>query len=210
MSVWTHVYRSQRGCPTARYGRNAQIKVKAGLHKLDGNARPYFSVTGEIFVPGRRDCEACGCMHEVILKYWPELAPVVALHLSDDRGTPMHAEANGWYWLAGYYGGADERYHGGNSKGHYGGQYREPTPSECLENFADHVRIPIEQAKECAIAWENYDDWKSSRRWFGQWLAKQADRWQREANAACVLLDELAARRAEQLAKRAERAVCGS
>lgn len=85
-----------------RYGPDALITVTAGLRKLDGNERPYFSVTGAV----RSDSEMGGCIHREILRRWPELAPVVALH----------SEANGWYWLAGYYDGAGERYHGGNGQ----------------------------------------------------------------------------------------------
>jgi hypothetical protein len=44
-----------------------------------------------------RDCFACGCLHDEALAAFPELAPIVAVHLSDVDGVPMHAEANGRY-----------------------------------------------------------------------------------------------------------------
>lgn len=42
-----------------------------------------------------------GADHDLILRVAPELAPLVTAHLSDPDGTPMHAEANGWYFYSG-------------------------------------------------------------------------------------------------------------
>ena len=68
------------------------MTVKAGLCKI-GAQRPYFSITYD-------DSEGSGgAGHEQILKYFPDLADIVAMHLSDEDGTPMHAVENGWYWL---------------------------------------------------------------------------------------------------------------
>lgn len=54
---------------------------------------PYFSITADGFRRG-------GCLHEEILQYRPDLKPLTDIHLSTLDGVPMHAEANGWYWLA--------------------------------------------------------------------------------------------------------------
>jgi len=121
-----------------------RFEATAELHQLRGNAQPYFSVTGTVGNP--RNPIACGCLHADILRIWPELAPVVALRLADDTGAPMHAVDNGWYWMAGAMGGAGQTYHGGNNKGHHGGQYRNPTKDECLAIWADHVRVDIRTA----------------------------------------------------------------
>jgi hypothetical protein len=89
------------------------IRAVAELVHLDGNARPYFSVHRELWYAtkawtGRqhqqrkpRDPDACGCMHDDVLAAFPELAPVVRVHLADDNGVPMHALANGWYFYSG-------------------------------------------------------------------------------------------------------------
>lgn len=53
----------------------------------------YFSITATGF---RR----FGCLHDEILQYRPDLKPLIDIHLSNLDGMPMHAEANGWYWLA--------------------------------------------------------------------------------------------------------------
>jgi hypothetical protein len=192
---WQHRFHAVKPLqPDDRFQRVSHIGVEAGLHYLSGNRRPYFSVTGSTGASEHlRECPGSsgGCIHDEVLKYWPELAPVVALHLSGDDGSPMYAEENGWYQLAGYYEGASEQYHAGNSQGQHGGQYRFPTPGECLQQFADHVRIPMTEARELAELWRCEDDWKASRRWFGEWLTKQADRFKAEANAAITLLDSL-------------------
>lgn len=76
-----------------------RIAVEAGLEHLDGNQRPYFSVTAEIIPRGRRNPDRCGCLHNEVLAVFPQLAPIVALHLADDDGCPMHAAANAAYFI---------------------------------------------------------------------------------------------------------------
>jgi hypothetical protein len=136
------------GARGARY-----FKAFGGLHYLKGNSAPYFSLTYEEGITGRRDCEACGAAHREILKHWPDLADLAALHLSDINGEPMHGIANGWYNLAGCFPDAfGERYHRGNSEmqmwkpdGSFDG-YRRPTGDECLQFFADHARVTLTEA----------------------------------------------------------------
>ncbi|HHL35198.1 MAG TPA: hypothetical protein ENJ30_12615 [Desulfobulbaceae bacterium] len=53
-----------------------------------GNQQPYFSVTND-----------SGAAHEDIAKAFPELKPLIALHLCNEQGKPMHAVANGLYFL---------------------------------------------------------------------------------------------------------------
>ena len=124
----------------AENGRPFRITARYGLSWLRGNVQPYFSVTADInqLVSGRWVDRAGGCLHEDILQHWPDLAPLIALHLAYADGEPMHAYENGWYWLAGCL-DIGERYHGGNS-----------TPArssdECLRVFANHCRIGAEQA----------------------------------------------------------------
>lgn len=91
MDSWQH-----KVTLTKQVDERTRLTVTAGLHKL-GEQEPYFSVTGEEY-----DDEflmACGCMHGMVLEHWPELAPVIALHLSAPNGEPLHFAANGLYWL---------------------------------------------------------------------------------------------------------------
>src|SRR4051812_34160227 len=81
-----------------RYTFSATVQL---VH-LHGNKRPYFSATGELRnlrSRGDNQIESCGMLHDDILKHFPEFAPVVAVHLADDDGTPMYAVENGLYFL---------------------------------------------------------------------------------------------------------------
>ena len=71
------------------------IEATAILHKI-GNQKPYFSLTGRIVVNGRETMS--GAIHDEILKAFPRLADIAALHLSDIDGKPMHSFENGKYW----------------------------------------------------------------------------------------------------------------
>lgn len=160
-------YTATRACPTLAkaYGfKNAVITATAKAYRLGGNSHPHFSVTADIYEPGRsHDPFACGCMHEEVLIYFPKLAPLVALHLSNaDDGEPMHATANGFYWLAGAVSHHfEQRYHGGNSPQNFplpadkidpakpwsATEHPNPTEAEALAIMAKHLRISDEEAR---------------------------------------------------------------
>lgn len=79
------------------------LHVTASLRQI-GNQTPFFSITGEIRDSRvRRDngITSCGRLHDEILAVFPEFAPLVALHLSRQDGTPMYALENGWHWTGG-------------------------------------------------------------------------------------------------------------
>lgn len=182
-----------------------QVYACGGLHYLRGNSAPYFSLTIESYriVEKRREEDTFGQAHEELVALWPELAPLAALHLSDWYGVPMHAEANGWYQLAGYGGGLGERYHAGNAT-HYGPEETpEETRARCLRQWAEHVRLPIEEAK--AVAYRiltngaaaaratGYETepgvtfalravGRETRKLHAAWIETQRPRWQREAD----------------------------
>ena len=85
------------------FGENKplELKIYAELVKRAGNDYAYFSITGSIAKQDKRLRDAvimCGSIHEEILKHFPELAPLVLVHLSEADGHPMHAEANARYW----------------------------------------------------------------------------------------------------------------
>lgn len=142
-------------CPTIGKGFTITITAKADL--LRGNSHPHFSVTGEVINPRRKDdCEMCGCLHDEAARFWPAIKPIIALHLSNaDDGEPMHADANGFYHLAGALpecNNLGQNYHSGNGEsqhwkenGEFDG-YRFSTPGECLAIMAEHLRISPEQA----------------------------------------------------------------
>jgi hypothetical protein len=138
------------------------LTVNGGLEYIKGNRAPHFTLTTWAHRKGFPDqCQSGGCDHETILKYWPELADLAALDMSDIDGVPMHSDASGWYDLAGALpDNAGEQYHRGNSEMNFpkpegaprrsawdNTDYRKPTPDECLGMFAQHVRVDVETAR---------------------------------------------------------------
>ncbi len=110
-------------------GEKYLIDVRSELIHRDGNASPYFSIGGDIFriaKNGRKVWEAGGCIHEEIIKHFPQLQPLVDVHLSDEDGVPMHAYANAGYWA-----------------GHCKIQ-----PEKDTEMLAKHLRVSKDQANE--------------------------------------------------------------
>lgn len=90
-----------RALRSVRIGDRRTFTADVKLYSYGGQA-PHFSATGEernLRRRGDEQVEACGTMHDEIVRYFPELAPVVRVHLSGADGTPMHAVANGLYWL---------------------------------------------------------------------------------------------------------------
>ena len=183
---------AQRSIPSGRRYR-LTMKVVGGLQYLRGNRMPYFSLTVDIHRKGfPNQCQSGGCDHETILKYYPSFADLAALHLSDINGVPMHAEADGWYLMAGaVVGHFGERYHSGNGKRHFPKpagaprrgdwdttDYREPTFDEALQMFADHARVGIETARALRADLLGVD---KPRAVFAGWLEAQKPRWAAEA-----------------------------
>jgi len=85
-----------------RLGAKEAIKIEYGLRWLRGNRSAYFSVTADIreYRNGHVGREiAGGCCHDEVLKACPAMADLVALHLCDANGAPLHAIENGFYWL---------------------------------------------------------------------------------------------------------------
>jgi hypothetical protein len=85
------------------YGESKPVvlEVEAQLVKREGNSYPYFTITGEIRKTDKcyRDpVIMCGAIHDEILRYFPELTPLVEVHLSAPDGVPMYAEENARYW----------------------------------------------------------------------------------------------------------------
>lgn len=194
---------------TAPKGYDGLFVIKAQAYQLNGNQHPHFSVTGSIGTPRQLrngDWQAGGCLHEDAARSWPEIKPIIALHLSNaDDGEPMHAESNGFYWLAGAVGGLGEQYHGASGP-------HSKSQDECLRILSDHLRISEDEAKaisdkvaaayrsvhENATADFNYrsgDKEKAAsevaRRIFKDFVNEQRSRWVDEAKAGIDLLKTL-------------------
>lgn len=114
-------------------GKSIRFEVNGQLTQI-GNQSPYFSITANEYE--NSILQSCGCMHEDILKHFPKLQDFVDMHLSDINGIPMHAIANGWYWLLKSL---------GNNFTDWPGQQ---TPEESFKIFCDHLRITERQGRD--------------------------------------------------------------
>lgn len=68
------------------------IKVEIRLNDECNNGFNEFAITG-------KTKQMCGCIHEEILKYFPEFKIFVDLHVRDVKGVPMYPVKNGFYFL---------------------------------------------------------------------------------------------------------------
>jgi hypothetical protein len=77
---------------------NERLVVSGGLHYINGNREPYFSITATLYEGGRD--VAGGCLHDTIEDWFPgQFTDLIAMHLSSMSGGPTHAIENGWYHL---------------------------------------------------------------------------------------------------------------
>ena len=105
--------------------RFSRLTVSYGLNRVWPHA-PYFTATGSGWYGRRQEPDLVGAIGDVIVAAFPSLADIVALHLSDVDGVPMHAKANGWYWYSD---------NGGRGVGHVSGQWALLTPLQRAENY---------------------------------------------------------------------------
>lgn len=82
-------------------GEYAGCNIRAELRFDDccGNGHNSFSITGEIIDPKKRGDNAivaCGCIHEAIAEFFPELQHLIKWHLCS-TDSPMHYVANTVY-----------------------------------------------------------------------------------------------------------------
>lgn len=155
-----------------------------------GTLSPGFSVTGSVYEAHgthsgesrhRRECEpdSSGCVHDAVLKAFPELTPLVALHLSSPTGEPMHAEANSLYFY---------RAARGLSSGwtdNYGYAEREGlTP----EKYALRAACSTLRVDAIPLAHVSEEELPAA---FRKFVDKQRERWQREALAGRELMQAL-------------------
>jgi hypothetical protein len=78
----------------ADYGATARLTVDVRYDDRCNNGHNSFSITGDIRVGHR--IKACGCLHDDIIRLFPELAQYVKWHLTSSDG-PLHYIANTVY-----------------------------------------------------------------------------------------------------------------
>lgn len=92
----------ERMLKKVRVSGNEKFVVKYGFHYLQGNRRPYFSMTVDIYEKKKNNHwyeSGGGAAYDVVRKHFPELAHLIKWHLVGDDGTPRHYEANAIYHL---------------------------------------------------------------------------------------------------------------
>jgi hypothetical protein len=119
-----------------------------------------------------RGPDSCGCLHDAALLAFPELAPLLDLHLADSQtGEPMHAEANGLYFYRtarGFPGGwSDDQRHAEREGLIVGGYARRVACSILRVN-----EIPLDDVAE--------GDLPAA---FHRFVEDQRERWRDEARA---------------------------
>ena len=148
------------------------LTIKTELSKI-GNQLPLFSITAE----ERTDLRltAWGCMHKEILEAYPDIADLVALHLSDINGVPMHAVENGWYWLA-------------SSMGLPTVEYKHADQKEAFDFFCNHCRISAIEADTIRARmrelYELTDTHETAKCEWVEICESMKPRWKEEADAA--------------------------
>lgn len=91
--------------PTKFYkhgGKKYKISAVASLNDDCHNMTHHFSITGDIYEEGENNrWEFCsgGCIHDEIVKHFPELKKYIPLHCSNYLGQPSYPEANGQYHI---------------------------------------------------------------------------------------------------------------
>lgn len=103
MSATTATTRQIRHTDIRRTRHEGQdVKVR-GTYGIDVTNRAYFFLVGDIwnkYASTNTDPMISGAISNEVVRVFPKLADIAALHLSDAiTGEPMHAEANGWYFL---------------------------------------------------------------------------------------------------------------
>ena len=155
-------------------GQKYRIQVRSELVHRDGNRNAYFSIGGDIYrhaKNGRKVWEAGGCIHDDIIKHFPELQLLVDIHLSDEDGVPMHAYANAAYWAG----------HGGKEKD--------------TDTLAKHLRVSKDQANEMTTYinhhYGEFDKITTARQaWENTCLDFDLpEQWKQEAQEAKALLN---------------------
>lgn len=83
----------------SEYGNSALMVATVRYDDSCGNGHNTFSITGDIFLPRvnrARKTIACGCLHDDIIRLFPELAQYVKWHLTSSD-LPLHYIANTVY-----------------------------------------------------------------------------------------------------------------
>lgn len=163
---------------TSKTTAKLRIKVSIRLDDECKNGHENFAITGETWelVRGQWREDSCGCIHDEIAEHFPQFAPFVALHLCTNKGVPMHAVENGFYWYRGIFPKSFPK-------------STEPNKSkeECKEIMLESLRLSEDQFQRLVeMSPRTKLEFSHALETLG--MRKQ---WQDEANAAIAQLEAL-------------------
>lgn len=156
---------------TSKTNGKENIFVSIRLNDECKNGHQDFAITGDIYEAGKPKTDryfiSGGCIHEEILKAFPEFKIFVNLHLCDYKGVPMHPTANGFYHLT----------NGFNNTKPYDAGFK--------TEFCEYYRISAKQFDKLATA-KNVTQ-------YALILQKEniLEQWEKEANEAIKILENL-------------------
>lgn len=147
------------------------IYVSIRLDDECKNGHQDFAITGDVYKAGRPKTDSNylmgGCIHEEILKAFPQFKIFVDLHLCDYKGIPMHCSANGFYNLTN--GFNNTKPENANFKAKFCEEYRvTPEQFDSLNTTKNEVQF--------ALMLEDL---------------KIFEQWEQQANEAIKILEEL-------------------
>lgn len=143
--------------PIIGYGTGGKITVNIRFDDQCKNGHQSFSITADVYTDAsrlRRDCQACGCLHDDIARIFPTLAPLIKWHGVNTDG-PTHYIANTLYHAG------DRDCHGlrkGESRQIINGRTGKPSwrlvsePAD-LPQYIDSDTQPTEQAIRHYVPW---------------------------------------------------------
>lgn len=147
------------------------IIIKIRLNDKCKNGHQDFAITGDIYKAGLprtdRNWLSGGCVHDEILKYFPEFKNFVALHLCDYTGVPMHGIENGFYHLQNGF---------NNTK---------PNSAEFKTEFCEYYRLTAEQFEAVATSQNKVQYYLNLQK------TGVFEQWQKQANEAIQQLEKL-------------------
>lgn len=142
-------------------GNHERLNVKIRLNDECKNGHQDFAITGQIIKNNR--VESWGCLHDDILKHFPEFKQFILLHGRDFTGAPTYAIENSYYSLT---------------------KVREG--EETAQSFCDHLRI---NKKE--FNYINKNAFSNVSFYLAIKELNIFDRWREEANKGIKALEEL-------------------
>ncbi len=146
------------------------ITVEISLNDECHNGHQDFHITGEIYQAGKPKTDrymiACGCVHDEILKHFPEFDIFVRLHGCDYKGIQSAAVENGFYFLR----------NGFNSKS---------TGEAFKAEYCAYYRLTTQQFNKLYTAYNKLQ--------FSLMLQNLGilDQWEEEADAAINYMEQL-------------------